>query len=194
MNYIKTMRIIGFKKFKDTKINFNEHINIIIVGENEVGKSKILEVIDIVINQLYKSSDKSIIIDLINKENLENFKKKPSIENLPKIYIELELDLPNNFIKNIDYSGLEYLDSDQNIKTGIFFTCEIDKEKFKFDIDTIDENPDGKIVFLEKKDEIDAILNDDSIVKLVYNNSKIYKFNAIGWGISKEEIHLLIHV
>ena len=26
MNYIKTMRIIGFKKFKDTKINFNEHI------------------------------------------------------------------------------------------------------------------------------------------------------------------------
>ncbi len=73
MNYIKTMRIIGFKKFKDTKINFNEHINIIIVGENEVGKSKILEVIDIVINQLYKSSDKSIIIDLINKENLEKF-------------------------------------------------------------------------------------------------------------------------
>ena len=101
--------------------------------------------------------------------------------------------MSNNFIKNIDYSGLEYLDSDQNIKTGIFFTCEIDKEKFKFDIDTIDENPDGKIVFLEKKDEIDAILNDDSIVKLVYNNSKIYKFNAIGWGISKEEIHLLIH-
>ncbi len=93
--------------------------------------------------------------------------------------------MSNNFIKNIDYSGLEYLDSDQNIKNGIFFTCEIDKEKFKFDIDTIDENPDGKIVFLEKKDEIDAILNDDSIVKLVYNNSKIYKFNAIGWGISK---------
>lgn len=40
MNYIKTMRIIGFKKFKDTKINFNE---LIIVGENEAGKSTILE-------------------------------------------------------------------------------------------------------------------------------------------------------
>ncbi len=63
--------------------------------------------------------------------------------------------------------------------------CEFVKEKFKIDIDAIDENPDGKIVFLEKEDEIDAILNDDSIVKLVYNNSKIYKFNAIGWGISK---------
>ena len=143
MNYIKTMRIIGFKKFKDIKINFNEHINII-VGENEAGKSTILEAIDIVINQLYKSSDKSIISDLINKENLENFKKKPSIENLPKIYIELELDLPNNFIKNIDYSGLEYLDSDQNIKTGIFFTCEIDKESENEIISFVN---DGKIPY-----------------------------------------------
>ena len=52
----------------------------------------VINYIFIVPNQLYKSSDKSIIIDLINKENLENFKKKPSIENLPKIYIELELD------------------------------------------------------------------------------------------------------
>jgi len=68
--------------------------------------------------------------------------------------------------------------------------CEFVKEKFKIDIDAIDENPDGKIVFLEKEDEIDAILNDDSIVKLVYNNSKIYKFNAIGWGISKGDTYI----
>ena len=101
MNHIKTMRIIGFKKFKDTKIDFNEHINII-VGENEAGKSTILEAIDIVINQLYKNSDKSVISDLINKENLEKFKKNPTIENLPKIYIEIELELPNASIKNID--------------------------------------------------------------------------------------------
>lgn len=63
--------------------------------------------------------------------------------------------------------------------------CEFVKEKFKINIDAIDENPDGEIVFLEEEHEIDAILNDDSIIKLVYNNSKIYKFNAIGWGISK---------
>lgn len=143
MNHIKTMRIIGFKKFKDTKINFNEHINII-VGDNEAGKSTILEAIDIVINQLYKSSDKSIISDLINKDNLEKFKKNPTIENLPKIYIELELDLPNNSIKNIDYSGLEYLDSDQNIKTGIIFTCEIDKESENEIISFVN---DGKIPY-----------------------------------------------
>ncbi len=63
--------------------------------------------------------------------------------------------------------------------------CEFVKEKFKIDINAIDENSDGELVFLEKEDEIDNVLNDDSIIKLVYNNSKIYKFNAIGWGISK---------
>lgn len=143
MNHIKTMRIIGFKRFKDTKIDFNEHINII-VGENEAGKSTILEAIDIVINQLYKNSDKSIISDLINKDNLEKFKRNPTIENLPKIYIELELDLPNNSIKNIDYSGLEYLDSDKNTKTGISFKCEIDKESENEIISFVN---DGKIPY-----------------------------------------------
>ena len=53
--------------------------------------------------------------------------------------------------------------------------CEFVKEKFKIDIDAIDGNPEGEIIFLEKEDEIDAILNDDSIMKLIYNNSKIYK-------------------
>lgn len=127
MNNIKSIRIIGFKKFKDITIDFNEHVNII-VGENEAGKSTILEAIDIVINQLYKNSDKSIIGELINKENLEEFKKNPKIEKLPNISIELEFDLPNSNIKNLEYSGLEYLDSEQDVKSGISFKCEIDKE------------------------------------------------------------------
>ena len=143
MNHIKSLRIIGFKKIKDTKIIFNENLNIII-GENESGKSTILEAIDIVINQLYKNSDKSIIGDLINKENIEKFRENPSIENLPKICIELELDLPTESIKNINYSGLEYTDSDLNNKTGIVFTCEIDKESENEIISFINE---GKIPY-----------------------------------------------
>ena len=127
MNNIKSLRIIGLKKFKDIKIEFNEHVNII-VGENEAGKSTILEAIDIVINQLYKNSDKSIIGELINKENIDEFKKNPNIERLPKIYIELELNLPTTNIKNLEYSGLEYLDSEQDVKSGITFKCEIDKD------------------------------------------------------------------
>lgn len=127
MDNIKSIRIVGLRKFKDIKIYFNEHVNII-VGENEAGKSTILEAMDIVINQMYKNTDKSIIGELMNKENIDTFKKDPKIDNLPSIYIELELDLPTTNIKNIEYSGLEYLDSGKEVKSGITFKCEIDKE------------------------------------------------------------------
>ncbi|EAC6468339.1 TPA_asm: AAA family ATPase, partial [Listeria monocytogenes] len=50
MNHIKRMHIKGLKKFKDIDIEFNEKINIL-VGENESGKSTILEAINIVLNQ-----------------------------------------------------------------------------------------------------------------------------------------------
>ena len=53
MNYIKSLHIEGFKKFAVLDINFNEHMNIL-VGENEAGKSTILEAIKIVLNQQYR--------------------------------------------------------------------------------------------------------------------------------------------
>ncbi|EDN8580553.1 AAA family ATPase, partial [Listeria monocytogenes] len=65
MNHIKRMHIKGLKKFKDIDIEFNEKINIL-VGENESGKSTILEAINIVLNQQYRSIDKYILKDLMN--------------------------------------------------------------------------------------------------------------------------------
>ena len=54
MGYIRTLYIKGFKKFNEITIQFNEHTNIL-VGENEAGKSTILEAIKIVLNQMYKN-------------------------------------------------------------------------------------------------------------------------------------------
>lgn len=42
MNYIKSLHIEGFKKFQTLDVEFNEHMNIL-VGENEAGKSTILD-------------------------------------------------------------------------------------------------------------------------------------------------------
>ena len=42
MNHIKRITIEGFKKFRFIQIDFNEHMNIL-VGENEAGKSTILD-------------------------------------------------------------------------------------------------------------------------------------------------------
>ena len=44
MNYIKSLHIEGFKKFTSLDVEFNEHMNIL-VGENEAGKSTILDAI-----------------------------------------------------------------------------------------------------------------------------------------------------
>lgn len=59
MSYIKSVVIKWFKKFKSIEVSFNEHLNII-VGANEAGKSTILEAINVVINQQYRNSDKSV--------------------------------------------------------------------------------------------------------------------------------------
>jgi len=43
MGYIKNLHLIGFKKFKNFSIDFNQAVNIL-VGENESGKSTVIEV------------------------------------------------------------------------------------------------------------------------------------------------------
>lgn len=67
MTYIKKLYINGFKKFSNLEIEFKNQKNIII-GENERGKSTILEAIDIIVNQKYKNIDKYIVRELLNKE------------------------------------------------------------------------------------------------------------------------------
>lgn len=91
MNYIKTLHIEGFKKFSTLDVQLNEHMNIF-VGENEAGKSTILEAIKIVINQQYRNSDKSILKELFNTQMVQTFLANPSVQSLPYILIELELN------------------------------------------------------------------------------------------------------
>ena len=57
MNYIKSLHIEGFKKFTSLDVQFNEHMNIL-VGENEAGKSTILDAIKTVLNQQYRNADR----------------------------------------------------------------------------------------------------------------------------------------
>lgn len=131
MNYIEEIRIDGFKKFKKLTVSFNKNTNIL-VGDNASGKSTILEAINIVINQWYQFNDKSMIVDLFNKENVNKFKENPSLENLPEIIIELDLNLDKTNINAIDYSGTVHhnLKNKNNPLTGIRFECRI-KDDFK---------------------------------------------------------------
>ena len=125
MGYIKSLYISGFKKFNEITVQFNEHMNII-VGENEAGKSTILEAIKIVLNQMYKNTDKSILKDLFNKTQMDTFKADPSIETLPKIEIELDLVLDPTE-KNTEYF---FGENSRNTEAtfGIKFECAFNEE------------------------------------------------------------------
>lgn len=125
MGYVRTLYIKGFKKFNEITVHFNEHTNIL-VGENEAGKSTILEAIKIVLNQMYKNTDKSILKDLFNKTQVENFNASPSLETLPKIEIELDLILDST------EKNTEYFFGENNRNTeemfGIKFECFFNEE------------------------------------------------------------------
>ena len=141
MNYIKELRIEGYKKFKNIVIPFNEDKNIFI-GENESGKSSILEAISIVINQKYKNSDKSFLIDLFNKDNVSYFKHNPAFNNLPYIKIELEFYLDKSNPNAFEFYGENNASNEP--KYGITFLCKFD-EDFSGELSELVES--GKIPY-----------------------------------------------
>lgn len=128
MNYIKSLHIEGFRKFQTLDMEFNEHMNIL-VGENEAGKSTILDALKTVLNQQYRNTDKSVLRDLFNAQMIAVFKADPSIKTLPRIYIEVELAL-NPQQKNATYFYGEVYGQrkQQNEKFGIRFECKYDEE------------------------------------------------------------------
>ena len=128
MGYIKEIRIKGFKKFKNFTMTFNRATNIL-VGDNASGKSTILEAVNIVINQWYQYGDRSLIVDLFNREEVLAFKENPRIDTLPQITIELDLGDANS-LQSIEYSGTHHSkpDSKNMALEGIRFVCKINNE------------------------------------------------------------------
>ena len=128
MRRIESIHIEGFKKFSFFDVSFNPHMNIL-VGENEAGKSTILEAIRVVLNQQYRNADKSVLSDLFNAENVAAFKAKPSVQTLPKIVIELFFDLDAHKKNDSYFYGEVYGGRGQkDEKYGIRFECKFDTE------------------------------------------------------------------
>lgn len=128
MNHIVSLHIEGFRKFYSLDVRFNEHMNIL-VGENEAGKSTILDAIKTVMNQQYRTVDKSIIKDLLNAKMVEEFKAAPSVKALPHIKIELVLMLDSAQKSNEYFHGEVYgSNKSKALKYGISFECKYDEE------------------------------------------------------------------
>lgn len=125
---LSALHLKNFKKFESFDISFNEKINIL-VGENESGKSTIIEAINIVLNQLYRFSDKSAIRELFNKDCVDKFKNDPTQDNLPEILIEIEfkINADPKTVPNIErFYGCHNVSKEP--KYGIRFECVIETE------------------------------------------------------------------
>nr|WP_240997164.1 AAA family ATPase [Pseudomonas viridiflava] len=99
---IESLRLINFKKFKDQTFDFNEDVNIF-VGDNNAGKSTILEALEIVLNFQYRGRtfNSEFSPDLFNRDTVAAFRasaKTPA--DLPVLVIEAYMkDVP-------DYRGV----------------------------------------------------------------------------------------
>ena len=124
MGSIKQIAIHGYKKFKDFRLPFHDGLNVII-GENESGKTTVIEAINIALNQWYRTADKSIFEELINREMLDEFYVAPSVDTLPHIVIEIEFDL-SDLPAQSDYYGQEYeLINSHDDLYGVSFHCKL---------------------------------------------------------------------
>lgn len=123
--YISRMKLTGLKKFKEFLIEFNEKENII-VGDNESGKSTILEALNIVLLQQYKNYDKYIVKELMNTDNIKKFESSKRVEDLPEITIDLELKLDDH-PNSASFCGHNH-DWDNKERFGIIFSCKFDQE------------------------------------------------------------------
>ena len=88
---IVKIRLINFKRFIDYTVFPNDRVNIL-VGDNEVGKSSILEAIDLVANGNVHRVESIGLDRLINIDAVKSFEKgKKCFENLPSLKVELFL-------------------------------------------------------------------------------------------------------
>lgn len=100
MKLINKMKLINFKRFRNCQIDFNANLNII-VGDNESGKSSILQAIDIVISGSKTKIDNMGLEYLFNIQVIEDFMNgEKKYEDLPVLVVELYLNEQNNYRLN----------------------------------------------------------------------------------------------
>ena len=71
---LEKLKIKNFKQFRNQAFEFNDDINII-VGDNESGKSTVLEAIEICLNFLYRGKplNMELSTDLFNIQSIADY-------------------------------------------------------------------------------------------------------------------------
>lgn len=122
MKVITKIKLKNFKRFKSSQIEFNEELNVII-GDNESGKSTILQALDIVISGSRKKVDNIGLEYFFNAEIIKEFMSGDKLYvDLPELYIELYLNEQSNFRLN------GQINSDNVVCDGLSLVCKPNDE------------------------------------------------------------------
>ena len=107
--YIKKIKLHNYRRFKDLEIPFKEGRNIF-VGDNESGKSSVLEAIDLTARGSRHRVEDIGIETLFNVDVIKEFMAgDKQLANLPELYVEL-------YLGNIAEEGLDgNINSDGNV-------------------------------------------------------------------------------
>ncbi|MFV1850415.1 MAG: AAA family ATPase [Thalassospira sp.] len=96
MTNITKLKLHNFKRFQEFEVDFDKTINLLI-GDNESGKSSLLEAIDIVISGSVSKVQTIGLESLFNAKVIDEFLAgEKKYGDLPELYIELFLDEQNN--------------------------------------------------------------------------------------------------
>jgi len=115
--YITRLKAYNFKKYKNLDITFKRDLNVII-GENESGKSTILQAIDILLSGSRNKVESIGLEYLFNDGTIQDFFNDKKIGTLPKLKLEIYFD-------NIDDAEYWGVNNTEEAKAfGISLICE----------------------------------------------------------------------
>src|SRR5574344_699138 len=121
MPCIQMVHIKGYKRFTDATFQFNED-KTILVGDNDSGKSTLLEAIDFAMNRTSRNFDLSLHDALPISQNVESFKKSPSSKTLPVILIQIFFGGMDGNPKFLEFQGTDW---EENKKETTAFGIEL---------------------------------------------------------------------
>jgi putative ATP-dependent endonuclease of OLD family len=96
MQYIKQLKLLNYKRFKEFEVEFDSKINTII-GDNEAGKSTILQAIELLSSGSRHKVEATGIESILNKDSVTEFLAgEKTFEKLPEIHVEAYLSDETN--------------------------------------------------------------------------------------------------
>ncbi|MGI6740554.1 MAG: ATP-dependent nuclease [Brevefilum sp.] len=173
---IKKIRLINFRRFIDYTIEPNDRINVF-VGDNEVGKSSVLEAIDLVTSGSVRRVESIGLDKLLNIEAVKEFNSGArNFEYLPVLSIELYLDGDFDFTMNgknntdgVECDGIRLVcEPDLDYRAEITTVLSTNSDYFPYDYYLIRFSTFMDERFTGYKKKIRSILIDSSIMSSEY--------------------------